>query len=78
MLKSEGIQFHVCRNPDGKCAIVERSHRTVRNKLYRYFTYKDTYRFVNVSQQFVKAYNTINSAQAKAPAAVTDKHVLEV
>ena len=30
MLKSEGIQFHVCRNPDVKCAVVERIHRTLR------------------------------------------------
>ena len=33
MLKREGIQLHVCRNPDLKCAVVERSHRTLRNKL---------------------------------------------
>ena len=29
MLRDEGIQFQVCRNPDVKCAFVERAQRTV-------------------------------------------------
>jgi transposase InsO family protein len=41
MLKHEGIQFLVGRNPDVKCSIVERAQRTVRDRLYRYFTYTD-------------------------------------
>jgi len=48
LLKSEGIQFQVCRNPDVKCAVVERVNRTLRDKLYRYFSYKDTYRYLDV------------------------------
>jgi len=36
MLKRDGIQFHVCWNPDVKCAVVERAHLTLRNKLFRY------------------------------------------
>jgi len=79
MLRREGIQFHVCRNPVVKCAVVERAHRTLRNKLYKHFTYKNTYRFVNALQQFVKAYNnTVYTAHGMTPAAVTDKHVLEI
>ena len=71
MLKHVGIQFHVCGNSDLKCAVVERAHRILRNKLYRYFTYKNTYRFVSVLQKFVKAYNnTVNTAHGMA--AVTE------
>jgi transposase InsO family protein len=33
MLKREGIEFSTCRNPDVKCAIVERTHRTIRDKI---------------------------------------------
>jgi len=33
MLKREGVQFQVCRNPDVKCSLVERAHRTIRNRL---------------------------------------------
>jgi len=78
MLKLEGIQFHVCRKPDVNCAVVERVHRTLRNKLFRYFTYKNTYRFVDVLQQFVESYNTVHTAHGMAPATVTDKHVLAI
>jgi transposase InsO family protein len=74
MLKREGNQFYVCRNPDVKCAVVERTRRTLRNKLYRYFTYMNTFRFVNVLQQFVKAYNTVHTGHGMAAVAVTDKH----
>jgi len=60
-------------------AVVEFSHRTLRNKLCRYFTYKNTYKFVNVLQQFPIAYNiTVHAALGMAPAAVTDKHVLDI
>ena len=42
-------------------------------------TYKNTYKFVDVLQQFVRAYNnTVHTALGMAPAAVTDKHVLEI
>ena len=54
-------------------------HRTLRNKMYRYFTYKNTYRFVDVLPQLVKAYNyTVHSSIGMAPSAVTDGHVLEI
>jgi len=40
LLKREGIQFQVCKNPDVKCSCIERDHRTIRNKLYKYFSSK--------------------------------------
>ena len=55
MLKRKGIRFHVCKNSDLKCAVVERAHRTLRDKLYRYFRFKKTRRFVDVLQRFVGA-----------------------
>ena len=35
-----GIQFQVFRNPELKFAVVERVHRTIRNRIYIYFTHK--------------------------------------
>ena len=40
-LKREGIQFQVYKNPDFKCSAVERAHRTIKNRIYEYFTYKN-------------------------------------
>jgi len=44
-----GIQFQACKNPDVKCAFVERAQRTIRERLYKYFTYKNTLRYINIS-----------------------------
>jgi transposase InsO family protein len=33
MLKKKGIQFQVCRDPKVKCSIVERTYRTIRDKM---------------------------------------------
>jgi transposase InsO family protein len=35
ILRDEGIQFQVCRNPDVKCAVVQRAHRKIPYRLYR-------------------------------------------
>jgi hypothetical protein len=36
-LRREGIEHRICRNPDVKCAVVGRIHRTIREIIYRYF-----------------------------------------
>jgi len=54
LLKREGIEFQVCKNPEVKCAVVERVNRTLRDKLSRYFTYKNTYRYIDVLSKFVR------------------------
>ena len=38
MLRKEGIQFQVCRDPNVKCDIVERRHPTICEKLFKYMT----------------------------------------
>ena len=57
MLRDEGIQFQVRRNHDMKCAVVERALRAIRDRLYKYFTYKNTFRYIDVLPKFVRAYN---------------------
>ena len=33
MLLDEGIHFQVCKNPNVKCEVLERTHRTIRDGL---------------------------------------------
>jgi hypothetical protein len=79
MLKHEKIQFQVCRNPDVKCAIVERVQRTLRDKLFKYFTYSNSHRYLDVLLKFVRAYNnTVHRSTGMAPSKVTDSDVLAI
>jgi hypothetical protein len=77
MLKSEGIEFQICKNPDVKCAFIERAQRTIRGKLYKYFTYKNSYRFIDVLRKCITGYNaTFHSTTGMAPSEVTDRDIL--
>jgi hypothetical protein len=39
-MRREGIEHTTFRNPDVKCAVVESVRRTIREKIYKYFTQK--------------------------------------
>ena len=79
LLKREGIQFQVCKNPDIKCACVDRVHRTIRDRLYKYFSYKNSYSYIDRLANFVAGYNArVHSSTGFAPADVTDSDVLTI
>jgi len=71
-LKESGIRFRVTRNPDIKAAVVERFNRTLKERMWRYFTHKNTRRYIDVLQDIVRAYNhTRHSSTRMQPAIVT-------
>lgn len=71
-LKENNINFRVATNPDIKAAVVERFNRTLKERMWRYFTHKNTHRYIDVLQQFVHAYNHAQHSTIKMqPAAVT-------
>jgi transposase len=79
MLKRKGIKFQICKNPDVKCSVVERAHRTIRDKLYKYFTYRNTYRFIDVLQRLVRGYNAaVHSTTGMASAQVSNSDILAI
>ena len=79
LLKCEGIQFQVCKNPDIKCSLIEGAHRTVRDKLYKYFTYKNMYRYIDILSGFVEGYNaSVHSSTGMPPVNVSDSDVLAI
>ena len=79
MLRDEGKQFKVCRNLDVKCAAVERAHCTFRNKLYKYFTYKNTFRHIDDVSKFVRAYNDkVHSTTGAKSSNMTDPNILAI
>jgi Integrase core domain len=57
MLKKHGIHWYTSENDDTKAAVVERWNRTLKERIYRYFTYKNTNRYVDVLADLLKSYN---------------------
>lgn len=71
--------FFVTQNEDIKASIVERFNRTLKEKLCRYLTKKNTLRYVEVLQQMVRAYNrSYHRSIKKAPADVYTTNQEEV
>ena len=56
-LKQQRIHFFVSQNEDIKASIVERFNRTLKEKLWRYFTYKNTLTYTGVLNDVVSSYN---------------------
>ena len=70
-LQKQGIVYRTVRNPDVKAAVVERLNRTLKERMYRYFTHKNTHRYIDVLQNIVDAYNhSLHSAIRMIPAEV--------
>ena len=55
-LKEQNIRFFTSQN-ETKAAIVERFNRTLKNIMWRYFTHRQTYRYVDKLDDFLQAYN---------------------
>ena len=56
MKKYEIIHFFT-KNRDIKCAIVERFNKTLKNKMFRYFTLKGNRKYIDVIDKILESYN---------------------
>lgn len=75
MLKENDIHFRIARNPDVKCALAERFNRTLKDRMWRYFTNSNTKRYIDVLQSLVNSYNnTVHSGTKMAPSTVNLKN----
>lgn len=55
-LKKQNI-IHFSSMSDQKCAIVERFNRTLMEKVFKYFTAKNTLNYINILPQLIESYN---------------------
>jgi len=56
LLEKYDIELFSVKSPK-KCALVERWNRTLKTKLWKYFTSRNTYKWLDVLPKVVKAYN---------------------
>ena len=57
LLKKENIEFFTTENEDIKAAVVERFNRTLKERLWRYFTKTNATRYLDVLSDVVHTYN---------------------
>ena len=74
MLEKYESEHFSSGNKDIKCSIVERFNRTLKTRMYRYFTAKSTNRYIDVLPELVDSYNR----SGMAPADVTDENQRKV
>ena len=74
MLEKEGIR-HFSTHGDAKASMVERFHRTLKQRMYRYFTARNTRTYVDVLPQLLDGYNrSFHRSIGMAPCNVTYKN----
>lgn len=66
---------HFTTNSDTKAAMVERFNRTLKTRMWRYFTAKNTYRYLDVLPNLLKSYNSsLHRSIGMRPCDVRKKH----
>ena len=77
-LKQEGVRFFTTFN-NTKASVVERFNRTLKTKMWKYFTHNHTYRYIDVLDQLLHSYNhTYHSSIKRAPVEVTPENESDV
>ncbi len=75
-LRELNIQFYTTQNEDIKASVVERFNRTLKTKMWKYFTHKNTHKYYDVLQDMLKSYNsTYHRTIGQSPDSVRPEHV---
>lgn len=75
VLKKRHINFYTSQNEETKAAFVERLQRTYKAKMFRYFTYKRTLKYLDVLEDLMESYNnTVHSTIGMKPSEVSRKN----
>ena len=71
-LKEHDVHFFTTYNEETKASIVERFNRTLKTKMWKYFTHRETVTYVEVLSEMVASYNhTVHITIGIPPAEVT-------
>ena len=78
-MKKHRVQYVTTKNPDVIASIMERLNRTLKQRMWKYFTKYQTYHYLNVLPQLVNAYNHSRHSSIKmAPAQVSEHNLVQV
>ena len=79
LLSEYGIKIFSTENDEIKSGIIERFNRTLKSRMWKYFTAENTRRYIDVLQDFIDAYNnTYHSSIKMTPNQVTKENEYKV
>ena len=79
LLKEHGVHHFSTHNEETKASIVERFNKTLKTRMWRYFTKYQTVRYIDALQDFVQSYNdTYHRSIGMAPSQVNATNQEEV
>ena len=64
-LKRHDIHFFTSQNDDVKCPVIERFNRTIKTRMWRYFTAHGTFKWIDIINDIVYAYNNTEHRSIK-------------
>ena len=71
-LKNHDVHFFTTHNEETKASIVERFNRTLKTKMWKYFTHRETLTYLDVLDDMVDSYNhTVHRTLGMPPVEVT-------
>jgi hypothetical protein len=56
--EAQGVKYYVTQDPTVKAAVIERFNRTLKERMWRFFTHRNTYKYIDKLQNFVASYNS--------------------
>ena len=79
LMKKYNIHHYFAKNKEIKCAVVERFNKTLKNKMFRYFTKEGSYKYTGVLDKLMDAYNDSYHRSIKmSPNQVTNENKEQV
>lgn len=79
LLQERNILTYSTENDDIKAAIVERFNRTLKNKMYKYFTKYNTLHYLDVLPKLIESYNhTYHRSIGMAPVEANEENEAEI
>lgn len=78
-VKSMEIKFYTTYS-DMKASVVERFNRTIKNRMWRYFTHNNTYRYIDILPKLIVGYNSTphSGIKGRTPISVDENNNLKV
>lgn len=78
-LKNHSINFYTANDPATKASVCERFIRSIKSIIYKYFTFQNTKKYIDVLEHLVDIYNNRQHRTIGcAPVDVTENNILKV